>query len=707
MSRSAAIARPLRALLALCIALVPQQALRADPLPAPLLPVVALGPPEGILFGLPHTDPLLAPQMAALDKAGRALLDAATEAERHAARGRLAALLDGADAAVAAAAGPGGRHMAEYLSATLMHMQDARGVAAMTDRARLAVAIERQLSANADFFDDFLPGTPFGNVLTARQTSALGRALEHLLHVAADADRGGAAAQAHEIAALAFALAQAAHTGEAARGAVLRLRQAGGDDPFEVFRHDFVLRLARLIRETLWLERELDYGALAWWPQAEAVARAAVATSRETIMTSLATVAEINLDVAAAMYPLPLPAAAAQAALAPDEVLVLLVPTRFEVAVFAITREALHWHRTASDWAELLEMVERLRAGLGVADTRGALPLLVPEPPARMLALAHDLYAELLAPAAHMLDGRPRLLVTATDSMARFPFEMLVVTPPGPHSGFAEADWLVRHHAVTNLPAVELLRHRPAPATEPLRYLGFGAPDYRAGAEAPLAGLPAREMVAGLRPLPEAADEVTAVAALFGAGHARAVLGAEANEAVLLEGQIDGTLAGIDVLHFATHGLARGDHPAAVEPFLALAPTPLHLQEPRLPTFNDHDIILGDGALWAREIRGLGLNARLVILSACNSAMPDPYTLHGFGGLAAAFLEGGAQRVLATHWPVNSFAAVEIVTAMMTADPGLDDPAMALRQAVLTLIDRGGASAHPAYWAPFSLIGAP
>ena len=87
--------------------------------------------------------------------------------------------------------------------------------------------------------------------------------------------------------------------------------------------------------------------------------------------------------------------------------------------------------------------------------------------------------------------------------------------------------------------------------------------------------------------------------------------------------------------------------------------------------------------------------------------MPDPYTLHGFGGLAAAFLEGGAQRVLATHWPVNSFAAVEIVTAMMTADPGLDDPAMALRQAVLTLIDRGGASAHPAYWAPFSLIGAP
>ena len=44
---------------------------------------------------------------------------------------------------------------------------------------------------------------------------------------------------------------------------------------------------------------------------------------------------------------------------------------------------------------------------------------------------------------------------------------------------------------------------------------------------------------------------------------------------------------------------------------------------------------------------------------------------------------------------------------MMQADPALTDPALALQQAMLAQIARGGRRADPAYWAPFSLIGAP
>jgi len=694
------------ALLALGVGLAPASPLLADASAMPVLPSIGLGPPEGILLGLPHTDPVLAPHVAALHKAGQKLQAARSEDELRIARRNLEAILDGADAAVAAAAGPSGRLMAEYLSATLAHTEIVRS-GSVPDRARHAVAIERQVAANADFFGTFLSGTEWSGVVTARQTSALARTIDHLLRAADEATRSGKHGTARENAALAFALAQAAYTGEAARGAVQRLRLSPGRDPAEALRHGFVHDLAGMIRETSWLQDELDFGALAWWPQAEAVARDAVAQSREAILSALATVDEIGLDVAAALYPAPLPLTTVQAALAPDEVLVLLVPSDIHVAVFAVTDDALHWHWSGADWVQLMDLVDDLRAGLGVADTRGATSLVMPDAPARSAAIAHRLYLELLGPAGALLEGHPRLMVTATHVMARFPFEMLVVTPPDPGADFASMDWLVRHHAVTHLPAVELVLHRMRPVDGPLRYLGFGAPDYNAASDAPLAGHPVTAMVAGLRPLPESADEVRAVAGLFDEGRAQVVLGADAVEAVLLQGQIDGTLGAVDVLHFATHGLARGDHPVAAEAFLALAPTVDHLQAPTLPTFNDHSLILGDGALWAREIAGLGMNARLVILSACNSAMPDPYTLHGLGGLAAAFLQGGAQRVLASHWPVNSRAAVEIVTAMMAADPGLDDPAMALRQALLAQIDRGGATAHPAYWAPFSLIGAP
>ncbi len=668
-----------------------------------LLPTIPLGPPEGPFLSLPRFDPVLAPHMIALDKAARALLMQTDLAGYEAARADLDALLFAADAAVARDAGPWGRYMAEFLSATLAHVFEARDLPGLMDRARLAVALERQLSANADFLGRFLDGTAPQDWITARQTGALARTLDLLLPIIDEAQAIGAIPEAEALTELAFVLAQAAFTGAAARGGVRRLRQdAPAAAPAAV-----VIETAEAIRNALWLEDWLDASGLVWWPELEAAAREAAAEARADIDKALAAIGDAGLDVAAALYPAPLSLAQVQAALRPDEALVLVVPGRIEVAVFVVTDDALHWHWTPSDWSALLGMVGQMRAGLGVPDARGVSAIQRPESAAETAQIAHRLYAELLAPAEALLADRPRLLVVATHAMAQFPFEMLAVAPPAPGAPFAQVDWLVRHHAVTLLPAVELLAHRVPPATAPLRYLGFGAPDYRAGAGAPFADQPVTAMVAAMRPLPEAAGEVRAVAALFAPDAARVVTGAEASEEVLAQAAADGSLGAVDVLHFATHGVARAEHPAALDAFLALAPVPAHLSAPPMDAVPGADTILADGALWSREIRGLGLTARLVILSACNSAMPDPYTLHGFGGLAAAFLEGGAQRVLATHWPVNSFAAVEIVTAMMAADPGLDDPAVALQAAVLELIDRGGASAHPAYWAPFSLIGAP
>jgi CHAT domain-containing protein len=75
--------------------------------------------------------------------------------------------------------------------------------------------------------------------------------------------------------------------------------------------------------------------------------------------------------------------------------------------------------------------------------------------------------------------------------------------------------------------------------------------------------------------------------------------------------------------------------------------------------------------------------------------------------------------VLATHWPVETVSARELVTRLFeryAADPKLTR-AKALRLAMLDLIDRGVAVdergkpeysyAHPAFWAPYALYGDP
>lgn len=75
-------------------------------------------------------------------------------------------------------------------------------------------------------------------------------------------------------------------------------------------------------------------------------------------------------------------------------------------------------------------------------------------------------------------------------------------------------------------------------------------------------------------------------------------------------------------------------------------------------------------------------------------------------GLADAFFNAGARAVLASHWEIPSAATAKLMSDVFQRygrdrSRGLGD---ALRQAQLDLI-RDPATAHPYYWAAFTLIG--
>jgi CHAT domain-containing protein len=298
--------------------------------------------------------------------------------------------------------------------------------------------------------------------------------------------------------------------------------------------------------------------------------------------------------------------------------------------------------------------------------------------------------------------------------------------------------WFAREHAITVLPAVSSLKAlralaKESHATEP--YIGFGDPlldgdpirftdDVAAAKLArekrcdptlrqPVASLDSLRGgsrtasrssagvvdVADLRtwpPLPETADELCDVAHDLGVDpSAQVYLGAAATETKVKQLSEAGALAKNKIVHFATHGAVAGQISSAAEPGLLLTPP-------------DKTTEIDDGYLSASDVAGLKLDANWVILSACNTAAGDAKGAEALSGLARAFFYAGARSLLVSHWEVASEPTVKLITKAvdeLTHEPKIGR-AEALRRSMLAMIDTGKEyEAHPAFWAPFVLVG--
>lgn len=383
-----------------------------------------------------------------------------------------------------------------------------------------------------------------------------------------------------------------------------------------------------------------------------------------------------------------------RAGLGPEGALVLLdVPRDPEDPglIIAISREAVDWHTLPTPGPEIEAAIIALRAGIDLRlGVRGAAPLddAAPQPQGFDLQTAHWLYQQLLTPVAGVIAGKGQLYFDLRGPISALPPQLLLASPPV-SPDMAAADWLVRHHAVTILPAISALQHPETGAPPPgTGLLAFADPQFGT--------TPAQTQLAlrgGLAPLPETEGEVRAVAQALDAPDSSLRLGAGASEAALKAA----ALGDVGLLYFATHGLVSGDSVGAAaleEPALALTPGGGE-----------------DGFLTASEIGDLHLNARFVVLSACNTAAGGAPGAEALSGLAQSFLYAGARGLLVSHWPVESRSAVALMTDIFrrrAAAPALS-AAEAQQQAILAMIDHPADPrwSHPAYWAPFVLVGQP
>jgi CHAT domain-containing protein len=144
-----------------------------------------------------------------------------------------------------------------------------------------------------------------------------------------------------------------------------------------------------------------------------------------------------------------------------------------------------------------------------------------------------------------------------------------------------------------------------------------------------------------------------------------------------------------DVIHLATHGYFN-----KLNPLLSGVTLEPDDQE--------------DGRLEVHEILRLRLNAKLVTLSACDTALGSGYFAEvpagdDLVGLTRAFLFAGSPTVMASLWEVNDLSAVRLMHSFY-GQLGQSDKATALAKAQGEMRARRPYR-HPYYWATFVLIG--
>ena len=152
----------------------------------------------------------------------------------------------------------------------------------------------------------------------------------------------------------------------------------------------------------------------------------------------------------------------------------------------------------------------------------------------------------------------------------------------------------------------------------------------------------------------------------------------------------DPSLSDYRIVHFATHGLINNQHADLSGIVLSL------VDEQGQPQ---------NGFLRLYEIYSLKLNADLVVLSACQTALGKEMRGEGLVGLTRGFMYAGAPRVVASLWRIDDRATADIMSRFYAAmlKDGLR-PAAALRAAQVSMShDKRWHSPH--YWAAFTLQG--
>jgi CHAT domain-containing protein len=182
--------------------------------------------------------------------------------------------------------------------------------------------------------------------------------------------------------------------------------------------------------------------------------------------------------------------------------------------------------------------------------------------------------------------------------------------------------------------------------------------------------------------LPGSREEALAAAAAFPSRSRTLLLGDSATESAFKKE------SNRRVIHLAVHGIANETQPERAA--LVLLSDPAHDE---------------DGFLQASEIVQLPLNADLVVLSACETAVGPLEGQEGISTLSRAFLLAGVRTVVSTLWSVEDETTLYLMKIFYGELNRKKRVPEALAIAKRKMLKTFGAKAVPYYWAGFTVEG--
>jgi CHAT domain-containing protein len=279
-------------------------------------------------------------------------------------------------------------------------------------------------------------------------------------------------------------------------------------------------------------------------------------------------------------------------------------------------------------------------------------------------ASSKNLYNLLIQPAAKKLDGNSSIVIIPDRKLWEVPFQTLID---------AEGKFLIEKSPISYAPSLavflQMQKLKQQLTQKEPSVLALGNPTIQS------------ETKQNEVSLPEAQKEVSTIAELYDTQRSLVVTQDHAQEEVVKQKAND-----FEIIHLATHGILNNASPMYSHLVLSHGSSE-------------------DGLLEAWEIMELNLKARLIVLSACDTARGRIGPGEGVIGLSWALFIAGTPTALLSQWKVDSASTtsfmVEFHKNFRVSKFPIDKAA---QQAALHLMKISDYS-HPFYWAGFVVVG--
>lgn len=406
------------------------------------------------------------------------------------------------------------------------------------------------------------------------------------------------------------------------------------------------------------------------------------------------------------------------AALGEGEVYFRLATFRRNTYGIAISRDDAIAYQTSTNSRDLTKLANDLRATVIPRATgdRNVIPRF-------SVGRANLLFEGVAGPAAARLASAKRIIVDPKGPLQIVPIGILVTDRKNVEAyvartrqnktSYEQVAFLARTAEIATAlsPRSFLASRKQSPSTAPNAFIGFGqhslptedllnavAPfNSSTGCAVDGQGLADSYYQPAFKPI--SSEELRVASTELKAAGAPIVEGDQFTDRDLIA---RGDMAQYRVIHFATHGFVEGN-------WLGCQKSPPSL----LTSLSATD---SDGVLTIDEIAGLKLDANLVFLAACDTAVgikdqdlaraagQDDKSSGSLEGLVRAFLAANARAVVATSWLAPDGETTLRLVRTFYATGRTSSIGAALRQGQLALMNDPAAS-HPFRWGAFFVVG--